>query len=182
MFISSNCVDQRHLEQMQLTQLFNARTNKQTWRLQARSVTFRKYKPHHTLIFDWTNPSLPTDVYMHEKTSPLLVLIMTCRRFGTKPVSELWLLFATWTPRNTLQWNVTQNETSIIQDNNSKPSAKWWPNYLDHNVLIWNTTNHISLRAIQPISGTCSIWENPNGFKLHMAKSKCHLSSQNTLA
>ena len=62
------------------------------------------------------NSSPPSAVYMHQWIRSTLVQIMACCLFGTRPLSELMMVFVNWT----LQWNFNQSIKFFIQENASE--------------------------------------------------------------
>ena len=101
----------------------------------------------------WGPSSLRHIWPIYLKTRPLLVPIMVCCLFGTKPLSEPMLAYCQLDPGKKLQWNMDQNTKIFIQEDSlenvvcliaaifSWPqrvcSSHFGPKHWNRNVVIW---------------------------------------------
>ena len=81
----------------------------------------------------------PRNTYMRHQSRPSLVQIMTCRLFGTKPLSEPMLDFCRLVHRMGTYFSEIWNKTQPFSL--MKISEKFWPSFLGLNVLTWQNAN-----------------------------------------
>ena len=68
----------------------------------------------------WVNSSPLSATYTHQRTGSMLIQVMACRLFGTKPLPEPSRFIVNWIPGNKFQWNSNWNSIMFIQENASE--------------------------------------------------------------